>query len=290
MKTKIVFGLVAGMAMLFTACSESTDGIDESLVDMKSSELAGTCDSCDFSAVLNQDEIDGLLWMYEEEKMAHDVYVYFFDLFGMPVFNNIAASEANHMASVLYLLEGYEIEFTKAEGDGVFNNPDITALYDWLIAAGTDSMAALAKGALIEETDINDLIAALAATDVENILRVYTNLKSGSESHLRAFVNTLTSLGGTYEPQLLDADYFAAILATQNGKRGQGKGQGNGQGNKGTNGKGTQSGSGNANQNGNNGTGSNGSNGTGICDGTGTTSSGQNGNSGSSGNSNGKGK
>ena len=47
---------------------------------------------------LNADEIAGLQFMHEEEKLAHDVYATFYQQYGLAIFNNIANSEATHMA------------------------------------------------------------------------------------------------------------------------------------------------------------------------------------------------
>ena len=42
------------------------------------------------TSALTQDEIDGLLWMREEEKLAHDVYVLFYADYGLNIFNKIS--------------------------------------------------------------------------------------------------------------------------------------------------------------------------------------------------------
>jgi len=58
----------------------------------------------DATPELTDAEIDGLILMREEEKLAHDIYVTLFDQWGLPVFENIAASETTHTEAVLDLL------------------------------------------------------------------------------------------------------------------------------------------------------------------------------------------
>ncbi len=286
MKTRFVFILAAGLALLFSACSKEDPATDLMDLELKSSETAAfLCDNCTYDGVLTEDDSLGLLFMREEEKLAGDVYKTFFEAYGETIFQNIANSEDAHTSAVLNLINAYGLEDPALEDRGEFSNPDLAELYASLVDEGTSLGAALKVGALIEEIDILDLIEELERTENEDLQRVYGNLLSGSENHLRAFVNALAGIGVTYEPQELETADYQAILDGQNANMGKGKGQNNssnngaGNGNKGSNG-----------QNGT-GTGTNGS-GTGVCDGTQTGSNNvnQNGGSGTKGNSNGKGK
>ncbi|MCB0067131.1 MAG: DUF2202 domain-containing protein [Caldilineaceae bacterium] len=53
---------------------------------------------------LSEEESAALLFMREEEKLAHDVYVTLGDLWGLPVFDNIASSETKHTEEIRDLL------------------------------------------------------------------------------------------------------------------------------------------------------------------------------------------
>jgi len=179
---------------------------------------------------LTQEEIDGLLYMVEEEKLAHDVYATLYQKWGLQIFNNIAESEATHVNAVRTLLEKYNItDPTKDEPVGVFTNPDLQALYNQLIEMGSKSAVdALKVGALIEETDIIDLQERIDQTDKLDIIAVYENLMMGSRNHLRAFVKTLSNYGVTYEPQLLSMEEYEAIINSAMETGGNGQGHGNG--------------------------------------------------------------
>jgi hypothetical protein len=183
---------------------------------------------------LSADEIAGLLFIREEEKVARDVYLTLYETWDSQVFSNIARSEQSHMNAVKTLLDRYDIADPAAGNDiGQFTNPDLQALYDDLTAQGQISLAeALRVGALIEEVDIADLIEELAAVEHSDIQRVYGQLLQGSENHLRAFVSNLErQTGDTYQPQVLDqATYDEIVSAASSGGPGQGAGRGWGKG------------------------------------------------------------
>lgn len=174
------------------------------------------------AAVLDDDEITGLLWMREEEQLAHDVYTTLGDLWGLRIFENIAASERSHIEAVTTLLDRYDIDDPASGNEpGTFTEPAIQVLHDELVANGTVSLeAALAVGARIEELDIADLRSRAAATDVADIDAAYTDLERALRNHLRAFTSQLEMRGVAYEPTELDQAGFDAIVssATERGR------------------------------------------------------------------------
>lgn len=166
---------------------------------------------------LSDVETAGLLLMREEEKLAHDIYLTLYDLWGQPVFQSIARSEATHTDAMLTLLERYGIADPVGDNAaGVFTNPELQALYDDLVAQGSESLvAALRVGALVEEIDILDLEELSAQMDKADILTVYANLTKGSRNHLRAFVRMVERYSGeTYTPQVMVQEDFNAIIAS----------------------------------------------------------------------------
>jgi hypothetical protein len=72
---------------------------------------------------------------------------------------------------------------------------------------------ALRVGASIEESDILDLEERMAQTDKEDIRLVYSNLKWGSENHLRAFVNDLERRGIEYLPEYLSQQEYNGMIS-----------------------------------------------------------------------------
>lgn len=131
-----------------------------------------------------------LVYLIEEEKLAHDVYAKMYELYGARIFANITKSEANHQSRVLALLQSYGVADPRLPQAGQFQNKDLQALYDKLVAQGSTSISqAYAVGIAIEELDIRDLKTDLAALDANqtSIKTTLEALLSGSENHLRAF-------------------------------------------------------------------------------------------------------
>ncbi|WP_297458081.1 DUF2202 domain-containing protein, partial [Thermococcus sp.] len=169
-----------------------------------------------YYAPLSEDEINGLLYMVEEEKLARDVYLTLYNETGLTVFSNIANSEQRHMDAVLSLIEKYNLTAPDTlDQVGVFQNEELQALYNQLVEQGSKSVIdALKVGALIEETDIEDLEKWISETDNEDIKAVYSNLMAGSENHLRAFVGQLEAMGVTYTAQVLPQEKVDEILSS----------------------------------------------------------------------------
>jgi hypothetical protein len=184
------------------------------------------------SSELSAEESAALLYMREEEKLAHDVYVTFYDQWGLPIFQNISQSEQTHTDTIKTLLDRYDLSDPASGVVGVFTNPDLQLLYNDLVARGSQSLEeALKVGAAIEEIDILDLQERLSQTDNTDIQQVFSNLLDGSYNHLRAFVSMLsTRTGETYQPQYLSAESYQAIIGAGMGRGGNGKSGGNGQG------------------------------------------------------------
>lgn len=161
-------------------------------------------------------ETDDLKYMREEEKLARDVYLTMDQNWGQQtqVFAKIALSEEDHTTTVDFLLEKFDVDDPVVNDTiGVFTNEELQALYDELVAKGkTSFINALYVGALIEEKDMRDILAAINQTDERPIILAYSNLLDGSKSHLRAFVSVIEDQGLTYEAQVLDSEEVELIL------------------------------------------------------------------------------
>lgn len=178
-------------------------------------------------AELTSDESAGLLFMREEEKLAHDVYLFLFDQWGLNLFQNIAKSEQTHTDSVKTLIDNYGLSDPAAgKAAGEFTNPILQGLYDQLIAQGSQSLAdAIKVGLAIEEIDILDLQKHTALTTHADIQLVYQNLEKGSRNHLRSFNTTLAAqTGETYQPQYLTSEAYQGIIGTPSETGGNGNG------------------------------------------------------------------
>lgn len=163
---------------------------------------------------LSDDEAKIVVQMREEEKLARDVYRALAP--HDSVFSTIADSEQNHMDAVGNLLDRHDLADPAAgRAAGSFQNQDIQALHDQLVASGNHSQKdALAVGVEIEELDLHDLDTGLGKVTGQDVRNVFGNLSRGSRNHLRAFYSRLQQAGGSYTPKHLDAASFQAIVTS----------------------------------------------------------------------------
>jgi hypothetical protein len=184
----------------------------------KSMQSKGICNNIAVNNLpaspLSEEEKQGLQFMREEEKLAHDVYIALGDVWDMPIFKNISRSESVHIEAVLQLLDKYKIaDPVQDMKAGEFVNQEFTKLYQKLVNQGKNNLIeALKAGALIEETDITDLEECIKQSDNEDLKQVYTNLLQASHRHLRAFTRNLAFRTVSYTPQKLTQEEYDKIV------------------------------------------------------------------------------
>jgi len=157
---------------------------------------------------LTEAQMAAAQYMANEEKLAHDVYTKFAELYDVPVFERIALAEAQHETAVDFIVERHKIVDSPCGLDlGVFTNDEISALYDRLVGQGSESLeAALTASVLVEETDIGDLgrsfdgmAAALARSDAAR-RRMFQDAAHELKTPLTVIDATTTAiLDGVYD-------------------------------------------------------------------------------------------
>lgn len=164
---------------------------------------------------LSVEEEHGLLFMREEEKLARDVYLTLYDIWGLSIFQNIAKSEQTHTDAIALLIEKYQLADPVVDDTvGVYTDYHFTETYEALVEMGSASLeGALQVGNMIEELDIKDIAESIAVVEGnDDIVAVYEELMKGSRNHLRSFWDVLTKNGFTYEPQFISQEEFDAII------------------------------------------------------------------------------
>lgn len=167
-----------------------------------------------------------LTHLREEEKLARDLYLDLYDLWGLPSFARIAESEQRHMDRVgeQLLLKGWE-DPVRGLGRGEFHDSALQSLYDELVDRGAASeVDALTVAATVEDLDISDLDQARSRADDPALAAVYALLRCGSENHLRAYVGQLRARGMDYAATHLPQSEIDRILAAPSGGCGGGRG------------------------------------------------------------------
>lgn len=208
---KTILLLVAAISLVACGGSDSSPSLyEDPTADIGSGDSVNTMPYEDLSDV----EISAIAFMREEEKLARDVYLRMYDIWGLGVFSNISDSEQKHMDAVLALIQKYELQDPAAGAPiGVFTDANLQGLYDLLIAQGSASLIdALVVGATIEDLDIYDLHRQLAVVDNEDVTVVFQSLQKGSRNHMRAFYGQLDALNVIYTPVYISQEEYDEIV------------------------------------------------------------------------------
>jgi len=193
-------------------------------------------------SVLDSAEVNHLVFMREEEKLARDVYM---TVSGMwpdaTIFVNIGeGSEQTHADVMRDKLEDFGIEdpnpatndlpssigYFTGEEYGSYFSENYQALIN---KASQSELDALYVGAFIEELDMHDIVdcpdtiverdngiteCGLNYTDEPALINAYSSLLDGSKNHLRAFVGRIESIigEGNYVAQVISQEDVDEIL------------------------------------------------------------------------------
>ena len=196
LKTVTILIVVVSIPFI-TSCSDSKNDTNQSI---------NTID-------LSDTDIEALLFMLEEEKLARDTYEFLDSEWGLIQFANIKISEQSHMDAIITLLERSKTPYTILPY-GEFEDDHLQDYYNQFVENGQLSQAnALQIGATIEDLDIVDLQEFINDAESPSVIKVFESLKCGSGNHLRSFVSSIELSGDTYTIQFLTEDEYNLIIS-----------------------------------------------------------------------------
>lgn len=147
------------------------------------------------SLSMTEEQKDELFFIYQEEKVARDVYITLGNIYtNENTFASIQLSEQRHIDAARGLCEKYAVNIDGVDEDSVGNFvlQPLQELYDTLVAKGQRSLLdALEVGEVIEVKDIEDLEHAMVGMP-NDVVNVFENLKEGSLNHLDAFQTAIS--------------------------------------------------------------------------------------------------
>jgi hypothetical protein len=157
-----------------------------------------------------------LIRLYEEEILAHDLYV----ILGkkhpdVRPFQNIPRSEQMHRDALAAILKSEGIAVPKAKKGRRFVSEGLDEIFaKWRAEGKKSAAAACGVGVRLEDHDIADLRKAQA--DFPKHKEVLGQLEAASNNHFRAFHRNLTVRGGEYAAEALTAADIKVILDGEN--------------------------------------------------------------------------
>jgi hypothetical protein len=165
------------------------------------------------AAVPSPREVQGILFIWQEEKAARDLYISLYEETNLSIFMDLVRSEQNHMDQAKSMIDKFGLQTPVSDVPGELENQTLREIYNRLLAQGRLSHhEALKSAATFEEISIMDLEKEIAATNMEEIRVVYQGLLAGSRKHLRSYVMDLQELGIQYSPHYISSSEFEEIM------------------------------------------------------------------------------
>lgn len=133
--------------------------------------------------------VNNYMDLWEEEKLARDVYTMMSRKYDSNIFYNIKSSEDRHMSQVETLLKLKNLPIPNYRNQiGVFQTVKYQDLFLSLVKKGNSSFHdAVEVGIYIEVVDIKDLDVLIKNAESELERNILNSLRAGSENHLNAF-------------------------------------------------------------------------------------------------------
>lgn len=223
MKTKVCMFALATFVLFMISCSSNELDVPDvssevqllSVADdgVSTFVLNNVCPVFTVTDPLTTDEIEFIYAVREDEKLAHNLYIYFVTQYPTArQLANIGNAEINHITTIERVFTYYEIDFPTLGQPGVFTDENRQAIYTRLTAQGSTLHEAYQVMAALEEENI--VIYSKVASELTNpnLQLIINNLAQSSENHFKVLVNQITAWGSIYTPTLLEASQYEEIL------------------------------------------------------------------------------
>ena len=158
---------------------------------------------------LTPKEAKALNYMYQEEKLAKDVYYTLGKMYPQVRVFNIYRSEVMHENSIANVMKHYGLSLpVRGDEVGVFTNTKLQNLYNQLIEKGKHSLTdALEVGIMVEVTDVDDLDEFLQTATSPDVIALFKFLRSGSYNHYNGFNRTFQAVTGKSACELMSDEW-----------------------------------------------------------------------------------
>ena len=156
-----------------------------------------------------------VLYLIEQEKLAHDLYRVLDTMWVTDVFNRVSNEELQHMAKLSAVACEFMIDVPvhfNEYPEGQFVDGRLRRLYtDLLLSANFSLEEAYLACANLEERKILDLKAALKQPNFDIETLTYKALLIGAEDNLKLFIRALLDVNTGYTPLWLSISEYESL-------------------------------------------------------------------------------
>jgi len=230
MNKKIIFSTILFSTLMATGCMGN--GYGQGNRGISSSTPSTSYSSSSLSSSLKS----SLAYMYDEERLAKEVYLAIYQKQPVKQLSKIASkAEVRHIDAVKKLAQKYGVA-TPYQKVGKYQSSHIETLFNQLYTKGIRSKKdAREVGCMVEVIDVDDLnryMDEAQRANAQDLLQTYSFLRKGSYNHYWAFDRGLKQIGVSNGCCSLGSKYCHSEYPQneKGGGRGQGRGHGQGRG------------------------------------------------------------
>ncbi|MCB0645205.1 MAG: DUF2202 domain-containing protein [Saprospiraceae bacterium] len=162
---------------------------------------------------ISLDEQKTLVQIFEQEKMARDVYTQIGEKFGIKILKNAAIGKQKQMSQILDLLALNQANIAFDDAQGVFRNAELTEHYNAFLAEGLGSLNnAFRVGAKMEDYNIYQIDKVLSSTTNDKLVLLFSKLSCSSGNELKTQVNMLVGNGEMFMPDYISVKLYRSIM------------------------------------------------------------------------------
>jgi len=175
---RAIFSLMILMALI-VSCSKDDDVVAGSTINEDENSV--------YKETLSNQEIDGMLYLVENEKLLCDFFTVMYEKHNLPLFNQLALNEQKHLTMLSVKIDRYDLENpADQKPEGQYVNPELQGYYDQLVEHGNSGVYTALIGAIQKiEKDVVDIPVIISGFEGnDDVVQVISGILFESQDNL----------------------------------------------------------------------------------------------------------
>lgn len=174
---------------------------------------AQTNDPTNQTSGISTDEQKALVQIFEQEKLARDVYSQIGEKFGIKILKNAAIGKQKQMSLILDFMTLNQVAVAFDDAQGVFKSPELRENYSAFLTEGLGSLNnAFRVGAKMEDYNIYHIDKILATQTTGKLVLLLSKLSCSAGNELKTQVNMLVGNGEMFMPDYISVKLYRSIM------------------------------------------------------------------------------
>ena len=138
---------------------------------------------------LNESVKSDVVYLYELERFAKDIYQKSYDEWGLELFNTLTSTQSLNNSIIAILLDNYNITYNVTPEAGVYTDDTIQGFYDTYVQeTNTTIKDSLSMGVALEEKLVSEIDTLMQNRSLSDDVKiVYEIVKRSTREHIHSF-------------------------------------------------------------------------------------------------------